>query len=322
MFEKYLHIFSKLRTDKNRTRWSELTRYQAPHKPFLLLSVMDLMAQGVISDRLVEPSADLVDTFNLYWSRIMPPAARTTMAYPFPRLANDGIWELVPNPGHEGRIHINAISSMTKLKTVCAGARLNDELYAFMSNPETREQLRAVLINTYFAEDIQPVLVDQGHVNLNAYEYSQALLKGIQEEIKWPVAGSDEKTRNVRDQGFRRAIVTLYDHRCALCGIRILTPEGHTVVEAAHIRPWSDSHDDRPANGLALCRLCHWSFDEGLMSVGKKYEVLVSKFLSRERNYSGHILMLSDREIFRPEQETFWPDQENLGWHRKKVYCH
>ena len=55
-----------------------------------------------------------------------------------------------------------------------------------------------------------------------------------------------------------------------------MTPEGHTVVEAAHIRPWSDSYDDRPTNGLALCKLCHWSFDEGLMGVGRCYEVLCS----------------------------------------------
>jgi predicted restriction endonuclease len=28
---------------------------------------------------------------------------------------------------------------------------------------------------------------------------------------------------------------------------------------------WSESRDDRPTNGLPLCRLCHWSFDEELM---------------------------------------------------------
>ena len=46
---------------------------------------------------------------------------------------------------------------------------------------------------------------------------------------------------------------------------RIITPEGHTILEAAHIRPWAYSQDDRPANGLALCKLCHWSFDRGFM---------------------------------------------------------
>jgi hypothetical protein len=88
--------------------------------------------------------------------------------------------------------------------------------------------------------------------------------------------GESEMAARIRDQGFRKAIVAIYDHRCALCGIRMLTPDGHTVVEAAHIKPWSESYDDRPANGLSLCRLCHWPFDEGLMSVGVKYEVLGS----------------------------------------------
>jgi hypothetical protein len=41
---QYLKRFNRLRTDKNRKHWSALTTYQAPHKPFLLLSVMDLIA--------------------------------------------------------------------------------------------------------------------------------------------------------------------------------------------------------------------------------------------------------------------------------------
>ncbi len=125
----------------------------------------------------------------------------------------------------------------------------------------------------------------------------------------------------VRDQGFRKAIVTLYEHRCALCGIRMLTPEGHTVVEAAHVVPWSESYDDRPTNGMSLCRLCHWSFDEGLMSVGEKYEVLVSKYVNKERNFPGHMLTLSDRSIFKPEEGKFWPGMDTLEWHRVKVFC-
>ena len=49
MPEKYLKSFSNLRTDKNRKRYPALTDHRAPHKPFLLLSVMDLMAQGQIT---------------------------------------------------------------------------------------------------------------------------------------------------------------------------------------------------------------------------------------------------------------------------------
>ena len=98
------------------------------------------------------------------------------------------------------------------------------------------------------------------------------------------------------------------------------TPEGHTIVEAAHIVPWSECHDDMPTNGLCLCRLCHWSFDEGLMSVGKQYEVLVSARVRIDSNMPGHILTLVDRPIFKPQAERFWPGQDNLGKHRKQRF--
>ncbi len=73
MLEKYLQMFAKLRTDRGRDRYPEISCHRAPHKPFLLLSVMDLTAQGRITQNLIEPSYELVDTFNTYWAAIMPP---------------------------------------------------------------------------------------------------------------------------------------------------------------------------------------------------------------------------------------------------------
>ena len=66
---------------------------------------------------------------------------------------------------------------------------------------------------------------------------------------------------------FSRAIIKAYDHRCAICGGRIVTADGHTAVAVAHIIPWRYSHNDDPRNELALCHLCHWAFDEGLMTL-------------------------------------------------------
>jgi putative restriction endonuclease len=100
----------------------------------------------------------------------------------------------------------------------------------------------------------------------------------------------------------------------------MLTPEGHTVVEAAHVIPWSQSQDDSPTNGMSLCRLCHWSFDEGLMSVGKDYGVIVSNRVRLDQNMPGHILTLTDRLIFKPEQNEHWPGQDNLEWHRENLF--
>jgi putative restriction endonuclease len=320
MLEKYLQMFGKLRTDRGRNRYPAITYHRAPHKAFLLLSVIDLIAQGRIRQNLIEPSYELVETFNTYWAAIMPPGSTTSMAYPFPRLKTEGFWHLVPNPGFEAKIDMD-FSSMSRLRQVCAGAKMDEELFGYFCNTETRERLRAVLINTYFVLEVRPVVERQGKINYDAYQYSQTLLKMAEPEAEYGEGrGEDDFQKRVRDQGFRKAIVALYEHRCALCGIRMLTPDGHTVVEAAHIKPWSEGHDDRPTNGLALCRLCHWSFDEGLMSVGGKFEVLVSKRVQVEQNLPGHILTLRDRHIFTPNENQYWPAQDNFEYHRKTKF--
>ena len=320
MLKNYIHKLSNLRTDKNRNRYPAYTSHREPHKPFLLLSIMDLIAQGAITHNLVKPSFELVEMFNGYWNSIMPLGSKTSMAYPYPRLKTDGFWHLIPNPRYENQININ-FSSMSKLREVCAGARMDEELFQLMCKPETREQLRATLIESYFAPEIRMKVLEQGHLNYAAYQYSQELLNVAEEKKDFgKVTDEFDWQKKIRDSGFRRTIVTLYRHRCALCGIRMLTPEGHTIVDAAHIKPWKDGFDDRPTNGMALCKLCHWSFDKGLMSVSKEYQVLVSKRVMVEQNFPGHILTLTDRPIFTPEKEKFWPEQDNLHWHRRNTF--
>jgi hypothetical protein len=54
-------------------------------------------------------------------------------------------WHLVPNPGFEAKINMD-FSSMARLRRVCPGAKMDEELFGYFCNPETRERLRAVLI--------------------------------------------------------------------------------------------------------------------------------------------------------------------------------
>jgi putative restriction endonuclease len=105
-----------------------------------------------------------------------------------------------------------------------------------------------------------------------------------------------------------------------LCGIRVLTLEGHTAVEASHIKPWNVSHDDRPANGMSLCRLCHWSFDEGLLRVSIRYEIAASPQLAVDGNLPGYLTSLEGRGIVRPAERAYWPDPESLRWHHENVF--
>lgn len=89
MLDQYRQVFSKLRTDANPARWSARTYHHAPHKPLLLLSVMDLFAQGSITSNLIELGPELGELFTLCWSQVMEPGRRGNLAMPFFHLRSD-----------------------------------------------------------------------------------------------------------------------------------------------------------------------------------------------------------------------------------------
>jgi len=77
-----------------------------------------------------------------------------------------------------------------------------------------------------------------------------------------------ETMRAYRDARFRPAVLRAYRYKCAVCEIAL------KLVDAAHIIPVSfpQSTDD-VTNGLALCRLHHGAFDNGLLGVLSDYRV-------------------------------------------------
>ena len=63
---RYVDAFRKLNTSKSRSVWDVSTLYQAPHKPVLLLSVLDLIAEGSINLNLIELSPERGELFDIY----------------------------------------------------------------------------------------------------------------------------------------------------------------------------------------------------------------------------------------------------------------
>ncbi len=59
----YLHKIQRLRVDRARGT-------PAPHKPVLLLAIIDLVEQGAINRNYIEPSPQLVETYINYWTQI------------------------------------------------------------------------------------------------------------------------------------------------------------------------------------------------------------------------------------------------------------
>ena len=317
--EDYARRFARLRTNRNRKVWSGVTAHQAPHKPLLLLCVLDLFDSGEISSNLVEITDDLAELFGRYWERVLPFGHLRNLALPFFHLRGDGFWHLLPK--HENARLGSQIAYMSRLREEIFGARLDEELYDLVRSKENRDRLRSVLIETYFSPGTRGLVSEQGAINRGAFVYSEELLRRPEDPRVEETLPVEEAYRPaVRDQGFRRAVVTAYLHRCALCGIRVRTLDGHTAVAAAHIVPWSETRDDRPANGIALCRMCHWVFDEGLMRVSSEYEISTSPQLTTIDNLPGYLTYLEGRGIVGPSRKPFWPDVESLQWHRENVF--
>lgn len=316
----YLHALAKIKVDKNKKSWTRLSNFCSPYKPFLLLSIFDHIDSGRITRNFIEPSFDLTRTFLDYIALLPDSGRKANMSYPFYYLNSSDFWKLIPRPEVSERKRFGT-PSMKKMQDLYFGARFSDDLFPLLQMKHSRDQLRTVLVQTYFTEEIQKSIYQQSIINCASDRYSDGLLNSSEQlpEYNSPIQEQERKEK-IRDQGFRKAIVKLYDHRCALCGIKMCTPEGHTAVDAAHIKPWSESHNDNPTNGMALCKLCHWSFDEGFMSVNKEYQVLVSPTVIRNSNLPGHIMTLSDRPMFRPSESRFWPDQESFHWHRKERF--
>ena len=321
MLDNDIARFSKLRPDHSQARWSALTNHSAPHKPLLLLAVLDQFAEGTITTNLVEPSPDLGELFTLYWVRVMPPDQRGNWALPFFHLHSSGFWHLLPRPGKEGYLaFVKQIRAVTDLCDTILGAQLDEDLYALLQVSPSRNALRQSLIETYFAPEAQAALVEQSVVNTEAYQYSRELFQQAKNKIQEVGPETGLYRPAARDQGFRRAVISAYDHTCALCGLRVLTPDGHTAADAAHIIPWRETRNDTIENGLALCKLCHWGFDEGLMAASAKYSVLISPQLGAAYNVAAHFLQLADKKMTLPEEASFWPDLQALEKHRQEVY--
>ena len=78
-----------------------------------------------------------------------------------------------------------------------------------------------------------------------------------------------EAMRAYREARFRPAVLQAYSHQCAACTISL------NLVDAAHLIPVrQDGSSDEATNGIALCRLHHAAFDNGLIGFRPDYRIV------------------------------------------------
>ena len=151
----YCSLFSAL-TRAQGPMWDATTRNRAPHKPLLLLAVMDLVARGVVGSRLISITGELVELnelFTDYWRSIVPVTRTSSIAFPFSRLHREPFWKLLPLPGGEitGAV-VDSIGTVSQLRRVALGAEIDEDLFVHMMSAAGRSALASALLLSCFSE--------------------------------------------------------------------------------------------------------------------------------------------------------------------------
>lgn len=310
ILQQYIQKIERLRIDK--------AHGPAPHKPILLLAVIELIERGQISENKIFLTSELAETFRDYWLKVTD--RRPDITLPFFHLKSDSFWHLHANPGYEQILNVvPRMRGAVRFREVIAYASLDDALFVLLTEAEVREVIRQTIIRTYFPDRTREIesLIAEG---LEIGEYGQLLIRQV--DVPFSVQGSEPigAETPVRSGGFRREIMRIYNYTCVVCRLRILTLDGESVTEAAHIVPFHVSHNDDVRNGISLCKLHHWSFDKGLISLSGSYQIIVSELMSEEGPAGWTLSELQGNSILLPEQDLLYPAQEALEWHREEVF--
>jgi len=117
-------------------------------------------------------------------------------------------------------------------------------------------------------------------------------------------------------QGSFRVLVTdAYERRCAITSERTLP-----VLDAAHIKPYSELGEHKVTNGILLRQDIHTLFDKGYLTITPDLKIEVSRRI-REEFENGRDYYKYNGQPMRPPQN--WmdrPSREYLAWHNETVF--
>lgn len=305
----YLHKFTHLRQGGSKYG-------KAPHKPLLLLSLIELFEKGEITDNKFYVTPELVATFNENFALLVTTGHNADFFLPFYHLKNDGFWFVKTWPGKE---FYTVTKSFSVLNSLVEYAYVAEDLFPLLQHPESRNILKTTLLNQYFPNSINTYLKQKksgGYLQnlekylLNESSASYTILTTIPEE----------EHQFVRGGLFKKLVPQVYNFTCCVSGMRLSSLHGFSMIDACHIVPFSLSKDDRVTNGLALCPNLHRAFDRGLIAVDNQLKVIVSPAIAEDEANAYALKKLEGKRLNLPFGGIHYPAAENLAWHREEVF--
>ena len=317
--DQIINWLKQLNTDKSHN-WPDEVTNQAPHKPFLLLSIIDGIEQGWISINKIELSQDLIDTFFVYWNGIMGEEKITSISLPFFYMKSESFWKLKYKPGKK---EYSRSPSLGGLNDRVDYAELHPDLFTLIEDSNTREEIQSVIINHYFGSETAKRVSELSSFNYDANQYEKQLELLTEKEFVTHHSGKG-KTRaakvnqQVRDNAFSNNVRKNYSYTCSVCKSKVVTPTEYSLVEGAHIIPWGKSYNDDPRNGISLCRNHHWLFDKLMLTIREDYSVEFSSWLNRNENDWEELKRVAGSTIVLPEISKYHPAKEALSYHNEE----
>jgi len=275
-------------------------RHERPHKPLLLLAVLDSLEAGEATPDRIPWSRALLARFQRAFAVVRAADDDCTPRFPFFHLRSDGFWEPLRD-GPSGPGPLAAPPLVGDADTGAVWARFTGEWRVLAAEPALRASLREALLARYFA----------------AHRVGLAAAAGPVGEV---LAEPGEE-RAQRAASFRGLVLVNYDHQCCACGLRIRIPEPDvTFVDAAHLIPFAESRDDHPRNGVALCKHHHWAMDRQLLAPGPDARWHVSRRVEPRRSRGEEELFrLDGQPLIPPAESAYAPDPAALRWRLERL---
>lgn len=317
---RYSNYFKKLNRGFNKGLG------KAPHKPVLLLSLIELIGKGIIDTNRVYISSDLLLTYRKNWKKLVSTAHSSNFSLPFFHLRSEPFWYLVPKTGKEISVTSSkSIKSFRNLVDSLAFAEIDRDLFLLLQDRSNQVWFEELLLNTYFPDEKSNFL----HDNINYEEKSieneilhepkEVYLKHMKRLRETLEDDAFEEEVFVRGGLFKKTIPKIYNHTCCITGLKIESTKNVQMIDACHIYPFSISNDDTVTNGIALSPTLHRAFDRGLLTINTDFIVRISPTII-ENDTAFSITQFEGRKIILPEKEKWYPAQESLSWHNKEVF--
>jgi putative restriction endonuclease len=148
ILDKYILLLQSLRIDN--------AHGDAPHKPVLLLSLLELVLSGFYPDNKIRVTPELVRTFKSTWESLVTTRHHCNMALPFYHLKSEPFWELIPKSGFEKIMEMKLeMRSLKSLEKALDYAILDPDLFKAMSTPSQNMILRQTILNQYFPGEVR-----------------------------------------------------------------------------------------------------------------------------------------------------------------------